>query len=96
MTDKSDPLKYWLIRGVFHPEDAKHLLMTLIQDKIRFHQRSNWSQRERFGAIDATSARRIDELQQTRMDLAGLLDDARAAGVKLQINCTIDIAPSQS
>ena len=53
MTDELDAQRFRLISGVFYPDEANQLLMTLIEDKISFHQRNNWSRRERFGETDA-------------------------------------------
>ena len=52
MTDELEARRFRLISGVFYPDEASQLLMTLIEDKISFHQRNNWSRRERFGETD--------------------------------------------
>jgi len=91
MADKSENRSYCLIRGVFDPDDAMQLLMTLIDDKISFHRLSNWSRRERFGEADTAGLKRVDELKQTKAELSALLAEARAAGRDLTIKCNIDI-----
>ncbi|MDO8863341.1 hypothetical protein Q6D67_16670 [Haliea sp. E1-2-M8] len=91
MKNEADTRSYRLINGVFYPEEANQLLMTLIEDKISFHQRNNWSRRERFGETDPASARRISELRQTKGDMAALIAEAAAAGMKLTISGNIEI-----
>lgn len=83
--------EYRLINGVFDPAQATDVLMTLIDDKIRFHQRNNLTSQERFGEPDAASTRRIDELRLTKDNLAALIAEAASSGQKLAINCAIEI-----
>ncbi|HBX72404.1 MAG TPA: hypothetical protein DEG86_05405 [Halieaceae bacterium] len=45
MTDELEARRFRLISGVFYPDEASQLLMTLIEDKISFHQRNNGSRR---------------------------------------------------
>ena len=91
MDNDEDARCYRLISGVFHPEEANQLLMTLIEDKIRFHQRNDWSRRERFGETDAAGVKRVSELRQTKAELAGVIEEAAAAGMKLTIKGNIEI-----
>ena len=91
MAGDSGELSYCLIRGEFFPDEARELLMTLIDDKIRFHQRNDWSRRERFGETDIVGVKRIDELRQTKADLAAVLAELGDVGTKLTINCNIGI-----
>lgn len=91
MTDKPGKQQYCLIDGVFLPEEARQVLMTLIHDKISFHQRNDWSRRERLGDTDPPGTSRVDQLMATREALKALLVDAEALGMKLVINCNIDI-----
>ncbi|MEQ9397106.1 hypothetical protein [Haliea sp.] len=91
MTKEADTRSYRLINGVFYPEEASQLLLTLIEDKISFHKRNDWSRRERFGEVDRTSVQRVKELRQTKTDLAALIAEAAAAGMKLTISGNIEI-----
>jgi len=91
MAGETDARNYRLISGVFSPDEANEILMTLIDDKISFHRRNNWSRSERFGESGAAGARRIDELRETKTELATLLQEAGSAGRQLAINCTIEI-----
>ncbi|PLW81386.1 hypothetical protein CWI75_16275 [Kineobactrum sediminis] len=91
MENEVDTRSYRLISGIFHPDEATQLLMTLIEDKISFHQRKDWSRRERFGETDTEGVKRIGELRQTKADLAAVIKEAAAAGMKLTINGNIEI-----
>ena len=91
----AEPAKqsYGLIRGEFSPDDARELLLTLIDNKISFHQLNNRSRRERFGEIDPAVVKRVDELRQSKADIATLIEEMGALGMKLSINCNIEITP---
>lgn len=91
MADRSGTQSYCLIDGVFLPDEARQVLMTLIHDKISYHQRSDWSRRERLGETDPPGTQRVDQLIATREALKAVLVDAEALGLKLVINCNIDI-----
>ena len=91
MTKEADTRSYRLINGGFYPEEASQLLLTLIEDKISFHKRNDWSRRERFGEVDRSSVQRVKELRQTKADLAALIAEAAAAGMKLTISGNIEI-----
>lgn len=91
MTNATDTRSYRLINGVFSPEEAGQLLTTLIEDKISFHKRNDWSRRERFGEIEGASVKRVGELRQTKADLAAVVEEAAAAGMKLTISGNIEI-----
>lgn len=85
---------YRLISGVFFPEEANEILMTLIQSKINFHHKKDFSQRERFGEADVAGAKRVVELTQAKDDLAELIKEADSSGQPLEINCIIEVTMS--
>ncbi len=91
MADESGKHSYCLIDGVFLPDEARQVLMTLIHDKISFHHRNDWSRRERLGDTDPPGTQRVDQLMATREDLKSMLADAEESGMQLVINCNIDI-----
>ncbi len=92
MLSNPEKSNHLLIDGEFSTEEARTILMTLIENKIRFHQQENLSQEERFGIAGKRSSRRIDQLLQTKADLAAVIDDAQTSGERLAINCTIEIS----
>ena len=91
MTIEYDKQDYRLISGVFLPDEAQHMLMTLFEEKISFHRKNIWSRQERFGKKDVVGTRRIGELTKTKADLATLIEGAQCSGQRLAINCTIEI-----
>jgi hypothetical protein len=82
---------YCLINGSFDPDDARQLLLNLINDKINFHQRNDLSRKERFGEADTASLKRIEELRRTKTDIMELMEYANSIGMKLTRNCDIDV-----
>jgi len=82
---------YRLVDGTFDTGEAREVLMTLITDKIRFHQRKNLTSYERCGEADPVSTRRIEELRRCRSELDQRIAEADARGRHIHINCSIEI-----
>ena len=82
--------KYRLISGVFTADEAREVLMTLIEGKIAFHRLNNFSRLERFGETGEVGEKRINELLRTKADLAALIEEAKGADRQLTINCDIE------
>lgn len=55
-----------LIDGTFTPSEAQGLLLSLLNSKINFHNKENWSSRERFGKPNAHSEQRLKKLMESR------------------------------
>lgn len=94
MGDESEKKSYCLINGSFSPDAARQVLMSLINHKINFQQLNNWSHRERFGEDNPAAVKRVEELTQTRADIAQLIEDSSALGLKLRIHSNIEIEMS--
>lgn len=79
-----------LIDGTFSISDARALLLSLIDDKVRYHKHRIFSHEERFGTTDQHSEQRIIELQLARKEL---LDDLNklSGDTVLEINSSISI-----
>lgn len=83
-----------LINGTFTPSEAQELLLTLLNNKIDFHNKKNWSSRERFGKPDANSEQRLKYLRESRNKVVSLIarlisEDNEAKSVTL--NSSIEI-----
>ncbi len=91
MVNAAQSRGYKLISGVFSPDEAKEVLMSLIEYKISFHQRNIWSHRERFGTTDTFAEQRIVELEDTKSNLDALVKQLLGTDTQLSINCDIDI-----
>ena len=66
---------FFLIDGVFNTHDAREVLVTLIENKIRFHQLKIVSDLERFGKVDEPSENRIKQLTESKMAILKLFDE---------------------
>ncbi len=91
MEKEAESREYKLISGVFSPDEARQVLMSLIEYKISFHQRNIWSHRERLGTTDTFAEQRIVELENTKSDLDALVKQLLDTDTQLSINCDIDI-----
>lgn len=80
-----------LINGVFTPDEAKEVLLTLLNHKINFHCMRNFSAEERFGKPDPVSTKRLEELYESRKQVLRLLEEAASEGYKLEIESLVNI-----
>lgn len=83
-----------LIKGTFTPRDAREVLLSLLNSKIKFHQLKYWSSRERFGTPDAESEQRLKCLKESRNKAETLLSTLISEGGEAQsvtLNSTIEI-----
>jgi len=83
--------EYKFIEGDFAIEEAKTLLMTLITNKINFHNLNSFSDYVRFNGDAEKSKTRISELNTTREEILKLIEEAEKKGLKLNIKSTISI-----
>lgn len=83
--------EFKLIDGVFTTEDATKVLTALINYKIDYHNREDFSNHIRFNKDPEHSAKRVVQLAQSKNDLEAFLDHAIQQNVKLKINGTITI-----
>lgn len=81
-----------LIEGVFEPEEAAEILITLINNKLQFHTLKAFSAEEREGKPDEHSKSRIEALNKTKEHVLRVLAEAANKKEKVRINSTIDIS----
>ena len=62
-----------LIKGIFTPVEAQELLLDLLNSKINFHHKKDFSSRERFGKPDAGSEQKLKYLTESRNKVRTLL-----------------------
>lgn len=84
------PIKF--IEGKFSPEEAKEVLVDLINHKINFHSLKNFSSEERFGKPVEESQKRIEELKESREKIILLIQQAVDKNANLRIESSINIA----
>lgn len=80
-----------LIKGTFEPEDAKELLLQLLNSKIDFHNRRNWSSQERFGKPDLVSKQKLEYLAEARKNIQTFLTEAINQKKSVIINSSIEL-----
>lgn len=61
-----------LIDGDFSAEDAREILIDLINKKIQFHSLKSHEKWEKSGTIDLNGQKRIKELEQARANILEL------------------------
>lgn len=80
-----------LINGTFTPDEAREILLKLLNSKIQFHNVKNWSSLERLGKPDAYSELRLQHLIESRTKVQSLLSKAMVEERLLTINSRIEI-----
>lgn len=83
--------KFKLIDGVFNPIEAKKIIISLINNKINYHNLEDFSNHIRFSNDLAHSQKRISELQNAKETMVNLMAIAEENGWQLKINGTIEI-----
>ena len=80
-----------LIKGEFETAEAKEILRSLIDYKIRYHQIKSFNSDVKFGKKDPRSRSRISELKSSMVKMLEIMEEAEANGYKVNIDAKIDI-----
>lgn len=80
-----------LVKGSFTPQEAREVLLQLLNSKINFHNLKNWSSRETFGKPDANSEQRINYLEESRKKVEIIVSKAIDEQRNIIINSSIEI-----
>ncbi len=80
-----------LIKGSFKPDEAREILLQLLNNKINFHNLKNWSSQERLGKPDAYSSQRLRNLEESRKKVQNLFSNSINGEEIITINSTIEI-----
>jgi hypothetical protein len=80
---------YKLIDGSFEVDEAKEVLLGLLDYKIQFHANKVFSTDIRFGEHDEMSSKRAVELKATRIEVEELIQKLNFSFKKLRITSTI-------
>lgn len=83
--------KLKLIDGEFSASEFKETLTNLFLNKIKFHERKNFSSQERFGTDEPTTTKRIAELNQNIEQLFEIFSEAEKNNQKLILFSDIQI-----
>lgn len=87
MSDKS----FQLIEGTFDAHDAAEVLLSVLSDKINFHEVQIISCEERNSDGGEYSKKRFDELRKVRDEVTTMVKDAREKGYRFEITSRVDI-----
>ena len=80
-----------LIDGTFTPAEAKRVLITLINDKINYHELERFSHFERYGHEPLHSIERITALRNERSRLIESIREAEQLNKDLKITGMISM-----
>ena len=80
-----------LVNGSFSPSEAADVLLTLINDKIKFHSIQILNLREGVEKDVSYSEERIKALKAAKVAITEMVVEARNKGLVLEINSSIDI-----
>jgi hypothetical protein len=85
--------EFKLIDGVFSLEDADRVLTTLINYKIDYHNREDFSNHIRFNKDIEHSKKRIQELTETKDQIKSIIKNSKLGDPKFIIkgNITIEL-----
>jgi hypothetical protein len=75
--------KFKLIEGVFSAKDAKEILLTFIEEKIKFHELKSFSAEVKTGHKSEEALIRVEELKKTRRELVELLESENMESIYL-------------
>ncbi|WP_396194444.1 hypothetical protein [Flavobacterium sp.] len=87
----SNNKEYKLIDGTFSAEDADQILTALLNYKIDYHNREDFSKHIRFNRDIEHSKKRIQELTETKKAVKDLIANMESNKFNLVINSTITI-----
>jgi hypothetical protein len=79
------------IRGHFSPAEAADILLSLLNDKIKFHTVKSLHLREGEPDADQTSQDRIQALKEAKKTVERSVLNAHKKGLLLEINSSIAI-----
>lgn len=85
-----------LIDGEFSPTELKEVLSNLYLNKIKFHERKNFSSQERFGITESLTIKRIAELKLNMERLCEIITESEKNNHKLVVFSEIHISSTNS
>ena len=83
--------KFKLIDGTFSIEDANKVLTTLLNYKIDYHNREDFSNHIRFNKNIEHSKKRIQELTEAKEQIRSLILNSDSEDIKFVIKSNISI-----
>ncbi|MDC6365444.1 MULTISPECIES: hypothetical protein [Flavobacteriaceae] len=87
---------FLLIEGVFSPSEAADVLLSLLNDKIKFHSVQLLHLNDSNHIDISNSKNRIQELKSAKEKITNIILNARDQGSNLKIHSTIEITETTS
>nr|WP_299387157.1 hypothetical protein [Allomuricauda sp.] len=85
---------FLLIDGLFTSLEAADILLSLVNDKIKFHTVQQLNSGDPESDAYKSSERRIQQLKSTKSEITQMILEARKEGYELKIHSTIEISKS--
>lgn len=85
------PHEFKFIEGSFSPAEARKAILSLIAQKIQYHQLEVFSNTERFGHDVSHSQKRIKELEVVYHQVKELIDEAMENNFEVDVHSSINI-----
>jgi cytochrome oxidase Cu insertion factor (SCO1/SenC/PrrC family) len=68
--------EFRLVDGEYDLQELKEIVLTLLDDKIKFHQLKDFSDSERLGKTDDTqSKKRLKDLKNSKENIIAIIND---------------------
>lgn len=83
--------EYKLIDGIFSADEADKILTTLLNYKIDYHNREDFSNHIRFNKDIEHSKKRIQELTETKEQIKNLIKNSKSEDINFVIKSNISI-----
>jgi len=83
--------KFKLIDGTFTVKEAREIIITLLETKIQYHSRENFSNEIRYGTTHDNSLNRREQLIAVKKEFLALVEGMEHDS-ELQINSEISIS----
>jgi hypothetical protein len=80
---------FTLVDGKFSAQDAREILLSLINNKIKFHELKNFSHEVRYSRADNHSVMRIAELKACRESLKDKLKMAVENNTVIRVHSSV-------
>jgi len=80
-----------LIKGTFTADDARDVLLSILNYKINYHQMKNFSSELKTGKEEAVTTERIEQLRKTREQVIAAIEEAVENGYLLNVKADLHI-----
>jgi len=84
--------EFTLIDGKFTTEQAEQVLIALVNYKIDFHNRQDFSNHIRFNDNLEHSKKRVNQLQETKLEMQDMIKSLKLSNKNLVIKSTITVS----